>query len=289
MVAFALRPYVDNVFDTNGKPINAQRMLELIAETFKIWETGSKTNLHKVDMKFETKEEGAIAKALITIFQLNKLKGYSDISSLTDARWALRQNYCAEAGYPLWAVKYCDKINTHFTQIKEKIWILTDNIIKIYTEVGVKEPRMMAETNQLLTELKFEYAGLVSLEANYLENGFRRFLMANETVNLQMEQYAEALDYIKKHLEGAVGLWTETAVTEKLKDWKISTIPAPTSPKPPVAPTLPIVDGPATDMGNKKNAARNRVHSMTPEEAKNALNRIINYGFDIILDEILNK
>ena len=64
MLAFALRPYVDKVFDTNGKPINAQRMQELIDDTFKIWDSGT-GNIHKVDVKFETKEEGSIAKGLI--------------------------------------------------------------------------------------------------------------------------------------------------------------------------------------------------------------------------------
>lgn len=289
MVAFALRPYVDKVFDTNGKPINAQRMLELITDTYKIWETGSKTNLHKVDMKFETKEEGAIAKALINVFQLNNLKGYSDISSLTDARWALRQNYCAEAGYPLWAVKYCKKIDDNYPQIKDKLWTLTDNIIKIYTEVGSKDPHMMVETDHLLTELKYEYSGLVSLESKCLEDGYRRFLLSNENVNLQENDYAAAVDYIKKHMEGAVGLWTETAVTDKLKDWKISTI-SETQPSPsPVSmvsePAVPY--SAVLDMSTKKGQARNRIHNMTIEQTRALLDKIIEYGYEAILDEIL--
>lgn len=285
MLAFALRPYVDKVFDTNGKPINAKRMLEFIAETFKIWESGSKTNLHKVDLKFETKEEGAIAKALIKVFQLNKLKGYSDISSLTDARWALRQNYCAEAGYPLWALKYCDKLDANFPSIKENLCRLTDNIIKIYTEVGAKDPHMMVDTDQLLTEFSFEYSGLVSLEAKCLENGYQNFLMANESVNLMAEQYADAVDYIKKHMEGAVGLWTEAAVTDKLKDWKLSLMPI----NPQVPPTLPVE--PAVNAGNvaaKCASAKTRVEQIqSVDEAKALLNKIIDYGFEAIIDEIL--
>lgn len=84
LLAYALRPYVDKVFDTNGKPINAQRMLEIIDLTFKIWD-GDVKHYNKVELKFETKEEGSIAKGLISMFQLGKLKDYKDVSSLTDA------------------------------------------------------------------------------------------------------------------------------------------------------------------------------------------------------------
>lgn len=67
LLAYALRPYVDKVFDTNGKPINAQRMLEIIDLTFKIWD-GDVRHYNKVELKFETKEEGSIAKGLISMF-----------------------------------------------------------------------------------------------------------------------------------------------------------------------------------------------------------------------------
>ena len=64
MLAFALRPYVDKVFDTNGKPINAQRMQELIDDTFKIWD-GASSNIHKVDVIITiTETEYSIKKVL---------------------------------------------------------------------------------------------------------------------------------------------------------------------------------------------------------------------------------
>ena len=49
LLAYALRPYVDKVFDTNGKPINAQRMLEIIDLTFKIWD-GDVKHYNKVEL-----------------------------------------------------------------------------------------------------------------------------------------------------------------------------------------------------------------------------------------------
>ena len=219
MLAFALKPYVDKVFDTNGKPIGAQRMLELINETFKIWDSGS-GNRSKVDVKFETKEEGRIAKALIKVFSLNSLKDYKDVSSLTDARWALRNGYCQEVGYPLWAIKYCPEMDSQSS--KEKICKLVDNIITICSEVGMKNPAMMVETDSLLTEVKFELMSMIDRLKNNLELGFKAYLMAEPNVKLTEANYDAANTYLRQHMESAVGLWEEKAVWDQLKNWKLA-------------------------------------------------------------------
>lgn len=290
MLAFALRPYVDKVFDTTGKPINAQRMQELIDDTFKIWD-GASSNTHKVDVKFETKEEGSIAKGLISMFQLGKLKDYKDVTSLTDARWALRNGYCPQAGYPLWAIKYCDKVQA--LNCKDKICKLTDNIITIYTEVGAKNPALMVETDNLITEVRFEYTPLLNYaEENNFEKGFRNYLKADTIVNLTDEDYDKALAYIRQHMEGGVGLWTETAVIEQLKNWKLSLMPSIT----PVAPTPideTIDDGgghvaepPATTFKHSK--AKEKIQSISSvDEAKRILDALCDLGLDSILNIIL--
>lgn len=290
MLAFALRPYVDKVFDTTGKPINAQRMQELIDDTFKIWD-GASSNTHKVDVKFETKEEGSIAKGLISMFQLGKLKDYKDVTSLTDARWALRNGYCPQAGYPLWAIKYCDKVQA--LNCKDKICKLTDNIITIYTEVGAKNPALMVETDNLITEVRFEYTPLLNYEEeNNFEKGFYNYLKADTIVNLADEDYDKALAYIRQHMEGGVGLWTETAVIEQLKNWKLSLMPSIT----PVAPTPideTIDDGgghvaepPATTFKHSK--AKEKIQSITSvDEAKRILDALCDLGLDSILNIIL--
>lgn len=219
MLAFAMKPYIDKVFDSTGKPINAQRMLEFINDTFKIWESGSTANLHKVDVKFETKEEGSIAKGLIKLFELDKLRDYKDVTSLTDTRWALRNGYCAEIGLPLWSIKYCEKMQT--LSSKEDLCKLTDNIITIYTEVGAKNPSLLSETDSLITVCKYEYASLLNKEEKNFEKGFKAFLMSNEQVKLQEENYDEAFLFIKQHMESGAGSWTESAVTDQLKNWKL--------------------------------------------------------------------
>ena len=288
MLAFALRPYVDKVFDTTGKPINAQRMQELIDDTFKIWD-GASSNIHKVDVKFETKEEGSIAKGLISMFQLGKLKDYKDVSSLTDARWALRNGFCPQVGFPLWAIKYCDKLQA--LSCKDKISKLTDDIISIYTEVGTKNPALMVETDSLITEVKFEYMSLLNYEEeNNFEIGFRHYLLTDSIVNLQESDYDAALKYIRQHMESVVGLWTEAAVIEQLKNWKLSLLPtdSTSSNKPDDKDSGTGVAEPPVAYNEKLSKAKARIQSISNiDEAKRILDELCNLGYDTIIDTIL--
>lgn len=288
LLAYALRPYVDKVFDTNGKPINAQRMLEIIDLTFKIWD-GDVKQYNKVELKFETKEEGSIAKGLISMFQLGKLKDYKDVSSLTDARWALRNGFCPQVGFPLWAIKYCDKLQA--LSCKDKISKLTDDIITIYTEVGTKNPALMVETDSLITEVKFEYMSLLNYEEeNNFEIGFRHYLLTDSIVNLQESDYDAALKYIRQHMESVVGLWTEAAVIEQLKNWKLSLLPtdSTSSNKPDDKDSGTGVAEPPVAYNEKLSKAKARIQSISNiDEAKRILDELCNLGYDTIIDTIL--
>lgn len=288
MLAFALRPYVDKVFDTTGKPINTQRMQELIDDTFKIWD-GASSNIHKVDVKFETKEEGSIAKGLISMFQLANLKDYKDVSSLTDARWAIRNGFCPQVGYPLWSIKYCDNIKA--LNCKDKIIKLTDNIIAIYTEVGAKNPALMVETDSLITEVRFEYTPLINYGVeNNFENGFRNYLMADTFVNLVDSDYDAALNYIRQHMESGVGLWTEAAVIEQLKNWKLSLITPTPQPEPDTKDDYPEMPSSGVISAKVENVekAKAKIQSLsTIDEAKEILDALCDLGYDAIIDIIL--
>ena len=288
LLAYALRPYVDKVFDTNGKPINAQRMLEIIDLTFKIWD-GDVKHYNKVELKFETKEEGSIAKGLISMFQLGKLKDYKDVSSLTDARWALRNGFCPQVGFPLWTIKYCDKLQA--LSCKDKISKLTDDIITIYTEVGTKNPALMVETDSLITEVKFEYMSLLNYEEeNNFEIGFRHYLLTDSIVNLQESDYDAALKYIRQHMESVVGLWTEAAVIEQLKNWKLSLLPtdSTSSNKPDDKDSGTGVAEPPVAYNEKLSKAKARIQSISNiDEAKRILDELCNLGYDTIIDTIL--
>lgn len=217
MVAFAMRKYVNQIFDTNGKQRTAQHLVDDVVELFRAWESGKTSQ--KLNFMFESKEAGKLCKHLIAMFSLKKLKGYSDISSLKDARWAIQHEYAKEKGYPLWALKYStSEYNT------DKMSQLIDDVIKVVSDPeSMKNPQLLNSAITGYDEQKLEWGNLLieNNGGNYKE-GFNNFLKAVEIVNLQDDEILEAMEYLHGHLEGEVGLWKELEVREKLKDWRIS-------------------------------------------------------------------
>ena len=195
----------------------AQHLVDDVVEMFKAWETGKTSQ--KLNFMFESKEAGKLCKHLISMFSLKKLKGYSDISSLKDARWAIQHEYAKEKGYPLWSLKYStSEYNT------EKMRQLIDDVIKVVSDPeSMKNPQLLNSTISGYEEQKIEWGNLLieNNGGNYKE-GFDNFLKGVDIVNLQDSEIPEAMDYLQGHLEGEVGLWKELEVREKLKDWRIS-------------------------------------------------------------------
>lgn len=212
MLAFALRPYIGKIFSTDGKPRLAQHLAEDVLEVFKSWENGKPSN--KVTFTFETKEAGALCKLLIRMFKLKQLRGYSDISSLKDARWAIQHEYAAEKGFPLWAVKYANDVTTDLSD-------LVDKISQIVADPNInKNPALMADTLDKLKRYEYEFQMLLN-RTEAFEEGYRKFLLSVPSVLLEENQIDNAQSYIKSHLQGEVGLWKESEVVDKLKDWKL--------------------------------------------------------------------
>ena len=54
MVAFAMRKYVDKIYDTNGKPRKAKHLVDDVVEMFAAWEKGKQSN--KLNFMFESRE-----------------------------------------------------------------------------------------------------------------------------------------------------------------------------------------------------------------------------------------
>lgn len=217
MVAFAMRKYVNQIFDTNGKQRTAQHLVDDVVELFRAWEAGKTSQ--KLNFMFESKEAGKLCKHLIAMFSLKKLKGYSDISSLKDARWAIQHEYAKEKGYPLWALKYTSsEFNT------EQMRQLIDDVMRVIGDPeSMKNPQLLNNTINGYEEQKLEWGNLLieNNGGNYKE-GFNNFLKSVEIVNLQDAEIPEAMNYLNGHLEGEVGLWKELEVKDKLKDWRMS-------------------------------------------------------------------
>ena len=139
MLAFAMRPYIGKIFDLNGKPREAQHVVEDVVEVFKAWEDG-KAN-PKVTFRFETPEEGKLCKTFIKTFNLTSYKGISEISSLKNARWVMTHSYVPEKKYPLWALKYVSD-----SVAPEGVKSLVGNLNAICVEIGSSNPNLLTET-----------------------------------------------------------------------------------------------------------------------------------------------
>ena len=295
MVAFALRKYINQIYDTNGKQRSAQHLIDDVVELFAAWESGKTSN--KLNFMFESKEAGKLCKNLITMFSLRKLKGYSDISSLKDARWAIQHEYAKEKGFPLWSLKYCSsKENT------DDMRKLVDCIIKVVSDPeSMKNPQLLNDTINGYDAQKYEWGNLLQENngGNYKE-GFYNFMKSVEIVNLKDDEIDEALEYLHGHLEGEVGLWKEVEVKEALKDWRISQQVVATvntgdsytggngcSTGGRFVSEQPVNTYTPGDITKKRDELKDKLRFMPSTEAKDLLQEIIEKEGGFILDTLL--
>lgn len=283
MLAFAMRPYVNKIFDLNGRPREVQHVVEDVVEVFKSWEEGKISP--KVTFRFETPEEGKLCKSFISIFNLTSYRGISEISSLKNARWVMTHSYVPDKKYPLWSLKYLpDDI------AKPALKKLVDDINAICVEIGSSNPSLLSDTLDGLKMYEFELKNLIHIPTNF-RDGFLRFLQTEETVKLKEDEFDSAFQYISQHLQSEVGIWTEAEVQNALLKWRVTTIPS-TSTTPPIpgpGPVPPTPPPPSPDHNLRKQKALDKVENITDVyPAKNLLKRLANLGWDPILDIILN-
>ena len=296
MVAFAMRKYINQIFDTNGKQRSSQHIIDDVVELFKAWESGRTSQ--KLNFMFESKEAGKLCKYLIAMFSLKKLKGYSDISSLKDARWAILHEYAKLKGYPLWSLKYStSEYNT------EKMSQLIDDIIKVVSDSeSMKNPQLLNSAIKGYEDQKIEWGNLlIEKNGGNFKEGFDNFLKDVEIVNLQDIEIPEAMEYLHGHLEGEVGLWKELEVREKLKDWRISQQQTTNG-----SPTNGVTTGvgytggsnassggfanepkSTIDIASKRNELAGKVKMIPSGELKDIVNEIIEKEDGYILDVLL--
>ncbi len=283
MLAFAMRPYVGKIFDLNGRPREAQHLVEDVVEVFKSWEDGKISQ--KVTFRFETPEEGKLCKLFIRIFNLTAYKGISEISSLKNARWVMTHSFVPDKKYPLWSLEFLPD------DVARPEWkTLVGKINAICVEIGSSNPNLLSEALEGLKMYEFELKNLINTPGNF-RRGFLAFLQQEDTVQLKESEFDDAFSYIKGHLQSEVGIWNESEVHNALLKWRISTKPSDSlSPQPPAIPPVPPVPPqPSPVFDQRKRMALDRVNGITEiSRAKEMLHRIANLGYDEILNIILN-
>lgn len=222
MVAFALRPWENKIYDSVGKPRDKNNLTEDVANLFRYWESGKATN--KLSFKFQTPQENKLCKELVKVLKLNKLAGYADISSMKDARFAIRGVLVEQKGYPLWSLKYMTKqfINSlPVLTMNEEVRKLIDNITAISMENDQKNVQLVTSTLELIEKYRIDFPDILSKEGSF-KNGYENFLLQNPDADLEPQELPYAIEFINQHLESSIGYRTEEEVARQLLLWRIA-------------------------------------------------------------------
>lgn len=295
MMAFALRPWANKIFDMQGKPRDKNALIDDIVWLFKVWD--DKKSSSKLNFKFQTPEEGKLCKDLVSLFKLNnKNNDYSDVTSLKDARYAITAEFLGKKGYPLWTVKYASE--AAFANLPVIITItkdekkLIDNIVIICMERDLRNPALVKETIDLISDLRYEMKNILNVDAAF-SDGFKNFLMQLDFINIQESEVDEVKLFIEQNLQSTVGYWTEEEVEKKALQWKSSKTPTPPQPPvypplppvPPVYPPIPPVDPDVIDQ-KRKQAKMHIADIVSIEDAKALLYKLCDEGNEWLLDKI---
>ncbi len=296
MLAFALKPWANKIFDMQGKPRDKNALIDDIVLLFKVWDDNRSNS--KLNFKFQTPEEGKLCKDLISLFKLNsKGNDYSDVSSLKDARYAITADFLGKKGYPLWTIKYASE--EAFAQLPVSLAItdderrLIDNIVTICMERDLRNPALVKETIDLISKFRYEMRNILNVDEAF-SNGFKNYLMQLDFINVQESEVDEVKQFIEQNLQSTVGYWTEEEVEKKALQWKSSKTPIP--PQPPVVPPFPPVVPPVVPptppvnpavIDQKRQLARKHISDIESlEDAKALLNRLCDEGGEWLLDKI---
>ncbi len=290
IIAFALRPWINKIFDPQGKPRDANALIDDIVLLFKVWDDNKSNS--KLNFKFQTPEEGKLCKELISLFKLNnKGNAYSDVTSLKDARFAITGDFLAKKNNPLWTLKYASP--SAFAglpiavTISDSIKNLIDNIVQICMERELRNPALVNHTLELIEELRIEMKNILNVEDAF-NDGFKNFLMQIEFVNVQEHEIGEVRDYIAGHLESTVGYWTEDEVIKSVKDWRLEqklSVEHPVSEPSDIELELPIVN--VDILNDKRQKAKDRIVQISSlVEAKEILMKLCETSSEWVLDKI---
>ncbi len=316
-VAFAMRPWIDKIYDKDtGKARTADHLADDVVLLFNFWEKGKATN--KLSFKFQTPQEGKLCKDLIKLFKLNKLPGYNDVTSMKDARFAITGVFIEQKGYPLWSLKYMtdDFINSlPQLTMNDDVKKLIDNIVAICEEKDQKNVQLVTATLDLIDRYRADFPDILSKQGSF-QNGFENFMLSQPNVGLKEEEVADAYDYIKKHLESTVGFWTEAEVSDKLKDWRIAEnerlarerwereveerrkreeeercrLEEQRKQYEKELEEAKNIIGNPDNVPAKKVNARQHIDSIGDiQQLRNILDKLINLGYEYILDQIINE
>jgi hypothetical protein len=264
LMGFVLRKYVGELYVADvGRPIEKDEMRDLIGYLFSFWQ--DKRNQNKLNVRFGSKEERELKKALCEIFQI------SDPNSITDARWAIL-NYVKDQGkYPLWTLKYIDE-TLNYKHVIEELNKLT---VSFTNELDIKLIKSLLD---VLKDYKYDLK-LINKPENY-KRGFLKFLQTvDDKIHIDETVFDEIEKFILENLQEEKGRWKEEEVREKVLKWYIHKTqvppPNPTPPGSPEAPQKPDTPGFIPTPEREKIISKVKNFNLGEQEIKNRIVKMI--------------
>jgi len=211
LLSYSLRKYQNDFFGTNaGEAISSDVMRDIVVDLFEYWE--GKNSGNKLTLRFGSKEEKELKDALIEIFDLTKLPGIPELTSIKNVKWGI-QEYCTnKVKYPLWSLK-------HIPNAKQELNTLIDTIVDI---IHQQETNIDVIT-RLLSSIKHNRVDFQVLLANKnaFEEGFVEFVNKTEDVKIELSWWKELNEYFNEKLPSEIGFWKEDDVKDKVKSFYI--------------------------------------------------------------------
>lgn len=95
---------------------------------------------------------------------------------------------------------------------------LIDNIVTICMERDLRNPALVKDTIDLISELRFEMKNILNVDAAF-SDGFKNYLMQLDFINIQEDEVDDVKHFIEQNLQSTVGYWTEEEVEKKALQW----------------------------------------------------------------------
>ncbi|MHB8106325.1 MAG: DUF6079 family protein [Candidatus Cryosericum sp.] len=197
-LAFALRPYVNRFYDSNGRRIAVLPMRDMVEKLFRYWSGGKGRD--SLEVQFGTETEEHLVQILKSIF------GLSDVGTLMDARGQLR-TWTDQRRRPLWSVKYMSVAPT----VSSAVDALSALLRMTQTDIGESQmQRLVEELDPVSAELK------LLLNENKLKTGFEQWLSQFITPAPTADSAEQIYGELSQKMAGSPSVWSEEAAHEKI-------------------------------------------------------------------------
>jgi len=214
LLSYSLRKYQNDFYGTNaGEAISPDVMRDIAVDLFDFWE--GKNSGNKLTLRFGSKEEKELKDALIEIFDLSKLPGVPELTSIKNVKWGIKEYCTNKVKYPLWSLKY-----TH--NAKQELNLLIDTIVDVIhqQETNIDVIKKMLS---LIKQNRVDFQVLLA-NKNAFEEGFIEFVNKTDNVKIEQNWWIELNTYFKEKMPSEIGFWKEDDVKDKVKDFYIHKI-----------------------------------------------------------------